>query len=117
MIIDGVVLFAVVLFGIALSIVSPPWIPFLVFLGYVGFEVYFLSRNGQTLGKRFLNIAIVRKDTGENPGFIRCVLLRFVVSTLLGVIPFYALVDILLILREDRRCLHDFLAGTIVVQA
>ena len=45
------------------------------------------------------------------------VLLRVVVNGLLGFIPLYGVVDILFIFREDRRCIHDLIAGTVVVNA
>ena len=38
-------------------------------------------------------------------------------NSLLSVNPLYLLVDSSLILRRDRRCLHDFLAGTVVIEA
>jgi uncharacterized RDD family membrane protein YckC len=44
------------------------------------------------------------------------VLLRGVVNGLLSIIPLYGLVDALFIFREDKRCLHDLIAGTIVVR-
>lgn len=44
------------------------------------------------------------------------VLLRLMLNTLLAFIPGYALVDILFIFRKDRRCIHDFIAGTHVVK-
>jgi uncharacterized RDD family membrane protein YckC len=80
------------------------------------FQIYLLSTTGQTLGKRWMKIRIVKLD-GSNPGFVGAVLLRAVVSGLLGVIPFYSLVDLLFIFSEDQRCLHDKIAGTRVVVA
>ncbi|MBI3550843.1 MAG: RDD family protein [Elusimicrobia bacterium] len=50
--------------------------------------------------------------------FISSVIVMLPVILLGGpsvVLPVYALVDALFIFREDRRCLHDFLAGTRVV--
>jgi hypothetical protein len=35
---------------------------------------------------------------------------------LLGIIPFYGFVDVLFIFGQERRCLHDLIAGTRVVQ-
>lgn len=55
-------------------------------------------------------------DTGVIDGFVTNVLMRSVLNRILSFIPFYALVDILFIFREDRRCLHDRIAGTQVVQ-
>ena len=76
-----------------------------------------LTKDGQTLGKHVLGIRIVKRDTGENGGFVRNVLLRFIFNRLLGIIPLYGLVDILFIFRGDRRCIHDMIAGTQVVNA
>jgi uncharacterized RDD family membrane protein YckC len=46
--------------------------------------------------------------------------LRIIVNGIPGALPcigpFYSLADILCIFREDRRCLHDHIAGTKVVQ-
>ena len=74
-----------------------------------------LINDGQTLGKKVLRIRIVKMDTGENGGFVPNVLLRTVVNILLIIIPFYVVVDILFIFRGDRRCIHDMMAGTHVV--
>ena len=75
-----------------------------------------LTRYGQTVGKKANGIHIEKIATGENGGFVTNVLLRLVVNTLLAIIPGYALVDILFIFRNDRRCIHDFIAGTQVVK-
>lgn len=50
---------------------------------------------------------------------VHAFVLRSFVNGLIGAIPcigsIYALVDIVFIFREDRRCLHDLLASTVVV--
>jgi len=79
-------------------------------------QMFLLSRDGQSVGKRVLGIKIVKNDTEVNGGFVSNVLLRVIVNTVLSFIPFYTLVDILLIFREDRRCIHDMIAGTRVVE-
>ena len=89
----------------------------LLLLGQLAADVFLLTVMGQTIGKIVLGIRIVRADTGEAPGFVRGVLLRSVVNSVLSVIPFYSLVDPLTIFRDDRRCLHDMLAGTVVVRS
>ena len=43
------------------------------------------------------------------------VLLRGLVNGLLNIVPLYFLVDCGFIFREDRRCVHDMIAGTVVV--
>ncbi len=80
-------------------------------------QVVWLTKRGQTLGKMALGIRIVRQDTLENGGFVVNVLLRGLVNGLLSLIPIYFLVDSCFIFRKDHRCLHDMIAGTIVVDA
>lgn len=83
-------------------------------------QVTLLCRHGQTLGKRWMSVRIVRTD-GSSVGFVHAILLRSFVIQLIGAIPMVgglvSLVDPLLIFREDRRCLHDLIADTMVVDA
>lgn len=79
-----------------------------------------LSKYGQTIGKRMLGIKVVRTG-GDEVSLGRFIFLRFLPVVLLGRIPvlgpFIGLVDCLLIFGDDRRCLHDVFADTIVVYA
>ena len=79
-----------------------------------------LHRHGQTIGKRMLDICIVRTD-GSRMGLRRYLFIRVLPVTLLGMIPYLgglvSLVDSLMIFGRDRRCLHDQIADTIVVNA
>ena len=92
----------------------------LVFAGVVIGNCYYLHRNGQTLAKKLLGIRVVRRD-GSRCGLARIFFARYLPVTVLGLIPFIggivSLVDALLIFRDDRRCLHDEIADTIVVRA
>jgi uncharacterized RDD family membrane protein YckC len=92
----------------------------LYLLGLAIYQIVLLSTRGQTIGKRWMQIKIVKLD-GSPPGFVGAVLLRIIVNSLIGAIPYvgvvYSLVDILVIFRDDRRCLHDQIAGTRVVMA
>ena len=89
----------------------------ILFLAYVIWQFWMLATQGQTIGKKLMNLRIVKIDTGLNGGFVPNVLLRAIVGQgLLGVIPFYGLVDALFIFRDDRRCIHDMVAGTTVVR-
>ncbi|MDP6452294.1 MAG: RDD family protein [SAR202 cluster bacterium] len=76
-----------------------------------------LTTTGQTVGKKAFNVRIVMVETGRNGGFVPNVLVRMVLNGALGLIPFYSLVDVLFIFRSDRRCIHDLIAGTVVVKA
>lgn len=81
-------------------------------------QAYLLTTRGQTIGKLEVRIRIIRADTGENGGFVYNFLLRGVVNYVIAsIIPLYGLVDTLFIFSEDRRCIHDKIAGTKVVSA
>lgn len=75
-----------------------------------------IATRGQTIGKFLMCIRIVSMD-GRLPGFIFGVVVRNWIRNLLGMIPFFSLVDVLFIFGESNRCIHDYLAGTRVVQA
>ena len=63
-----------------------------------------------------MNVRIVDSVTGAHPGWARLILLRVIVQSILTSIPFvggiYFIVDSLFIFREDRRTIHDMIAGT-----
>jgi uncharacterized RDD family membrane protein YckC len=90
------------------------------FLIWAAINAYLVHRHGQTIGKKILGIKVVRTD-GSRASLGRIFWLRNVVMVLLSVIPIagmiLSLVDALLIFRESRQCLHDQIAGTIVVKA
>ncbi|MBT2749185.1 MULTISPECIES: RDD family protein [unclassified Lysobacter] len=79
-----------------------------------------LSQTGQTWGKKVMKIKIVDLD-GQKPSIGTLLGKRYLFSQGVGIIPclgaVIALVDVLMIFREDRRCLHDQIAGTRVVIA
>ncbi len=88
-------------------------------------QMYWLATTGQTLGKRWMKIRIVRLD-GTAAGFVRAVLWRgflngAVYLTLLLVAgrwlayP-YLLADVLFIFGAQKSCIHDLIAGTKVVR-
>jgi uncharacterized RDD family membrane protein YckC len=83
------------------------------------YQAVLLTRQGQTIGKRMQGIRIVQFEDDANPGFLRAVLLRAGIPLALAAIPyvglFFVLIDILCILGDERRCLHDMIARTRVV--
>ncbi len=93
----------------------------LLILALVIYNLYRLSTQGQTIGKQLMKIRIVRFEDNGTAGFVKAVLLRGFVNGLIGAIPLlgfiYSLVDICFIFREDRRCIHDMIGGTHVIQA
>lgn len=80
---------------------------------------YLVATTGQTLGKKLFGIKIVMVD-GSPVGFWTGVVLRDWAIGFLGALPFVGgiigLADALYIFHADRRCLHDRIAGTIVVR-
>jgi uncharacterized RDD family membrane protein YckC len=79
-------------------------------------HILLLSTNGQTVGKWMLNLQIVKASTGEIPDPVSAIVIRFIVAQMLvAIVPFYTVIDLLLIFRDDRRCVHDLIAGTEVV--
>lgn len=88
-------------------------------LGIVIAQIVMLCQRGQTIGKRVLGIRIVKVDTGQNGGGVTNVILRSLVPGLIGWIPYigpvFGLINICFIFAQDRRCIHDHIAGTVVV--
>jgi len=87
-------------------------------LPLIGYQWYLLAKRGQTLGKRWTGIKIVKLD-GSAVNFVSGVVLRNWVVAALGAVPYagtcVGLVDTLMIFNDERRCLHDLIAGTKVV--
>lgn len=91
-----------------------------LFLGLMSYQWYLIATLGQSLGKKWLSIKIVKLD-GSPVGFVHGVLLRSWITGFLGAIPYIggciSLVDVLMIFGNERRCLHDQIAGTKVIVA
>ncbi len=89
-------------------------------LGLFITNLIFWHRYGQTIGKRILKIKIVRSD-GSRAGLRRIFFMRYMVPGLVGNIPVagvvFSLVNVLMIFRESRKCLHDNIADTLVIKA
>jgi uncharacterized RDD family membrane protein YckC len=75
----------------------------------------YMSRNGQSIGKKMLGIKVVRAD-GTAVSLGRLIWLRNVVNWVVSIIPLYGIIDSLFIFGESRQCLHDKIADTIVVK-
>jgi uncharacterized RDD family membrane protein YckC len=90
------------------------------FLAYGIYQLVMLHRRGQTFGKKLMGVRIVRTD-GSRAGLGRIFWLRYFVPGAIGNIPLlgilFALADPLFIFGEEKRCLHDLFADTIVVDA
>lgn len=98
-----------------------PWLR-VVLLGVVGYLMVngvLLWRCGQTLGKRLAKIKIVDHESGQVPALWKLIVLRapffpLMHATLIGFWYLLAF-DLLMGLRGDRRCIHDWVSGTKVV--
>jgi uncharacterized RDD family membrane protein YckC len=79
-----------------------------------------LARRGQTIGKAAVGTKIVDLQGGLPP-FGKLVALRYVVPSAVSSIPIFgglfAMVNVLFIFGKERRCIHDYLAGTRVINA
>jgi uncharacterized RDD family membrane protein YckC len=89
-------------------------------LVYLVLNGYHLARHGQTLGKRVMGIRIVSAHDGQILPLWKVLLLRQLSVALIAQIPWIGpllgLANPLLIFREDRRCLHDLIAGSKVIR-
>ncbi|MBL7252607.1 RDD family protein [Alloalcanivorax marinus] len=90
-------------------------------VGWLVINGYMIAHNGQTLGKLALKIKMVRAESDELPSLGRVFFLRLLPVNLVVLIPVVGhlllIADGLFIFGKERRCLHDRLAGTRVVEA
>jgi uncharacterized RDD family membrane protein YckC len=99
---------------------APMALGFLAILGFQAYQWYLVSTTGQTLGKRWLKMRIIREN-GEPVNFVTGVVVRVWVLFAAQMIPlvgsFIGLADALAIFfGENRQTLHDRLAHTLVVR-
>ena len=77
-----------------------------------------LTSKGQTIGKKLINIRICTLE-GDVPSLKNHLLKRYAIFFIPGQIPYignlFSIVNILYIFGEEKRCLHDKVAGTKVV--
>ena len=88
-----------------------------VFLALNG---YLLYTKGQTIGKTVVKTKIVDLS-GNLPPFGKLLVLRYLIPWLIAAIPIvgglFELVNVLFIFGSERRCVHDYIAGTRVINA
>lgn len=82
-------------------------------------NIALLTVRGQSIGKMLLGIQVVAAADGAKAGFVKAVLLRWfifaIIEGLRFIGPAIMLGNVLMIFRIDRRCMHDHVAGTVVV--
>ena len=106
-----------------------------VYLVFGIFQLYYMSRDGQSLGKKIMGIRVLKSD-GSNPGFGGTVLIREVAwSFIVGIIVIAVMLAVnetggdlvsllmtfinfimLFSVKRNRRTLYDMLADTVVVK-
>ena len=94
---------------------------FTVYSLLIFIQVYLLVKSGQTIGKKILKIRISQFHNPNEPvSFFKIIILRFVINDLVYIIPIIGLIylalDHGLALFKPRRCIHDYLAGTVVTK-
>lgn len=86
------------------------------FVVWAGLTLRQMAETGQSLAKKYFNIKVVRSD-GSPASLSNLIWRRNVITWVLNIIPFYGFVEVLFIFGENRQCLHDKMADTIVVEA
>jgi uncharacterized RDD family membrane protein YckC len=86
------------------------------FIAWLWMTLRQMKDTGQSLAKKYFNIKVVLSD-GSPASLGTLIWKRNVVTWLLSIIPLYGLIEILFIFGEQRQCLHDRIADTIVVEA
>lgn len=127
-IIDSVAAFAMFMVGLVLAMVfnggggenGPEPMLFVVMmlvpLMFAICQMYMIAVDGRTVGKYCMKCKIVNLK-GQPPGFFQGIVMRIIVVGFLGLIPFFGLLDVCWIFNEPKRCLHDYIAGTFVIDA
>lgn len=115
------------------------WLATALLLVYLGIQTVWLATRGQTIGKRLMNIRIIR-DNGHPANFFNSLVLRTLIFNLLCVImiggtllllhlddnfkvhqliwlPYLASFIMLFQTTDDHRTLQDRLASTVIVKA
>ena len=89
------------------------------FVLFVAMNGYLLAKRGQTVGKWVVGTRIVYASNDGLPTLATTLGVRYGVVWLINLIPIvnnvFGLIDALFIFRRDRRCLHDLIAGTKVI--
>jgi uncharacterized RDD family membrane protein YckC len=97
------------------------WTALLAVVSYLALNGYLLWRRGQTIGKALLGIRIVAAAGGSKVPLWKLICIRALFFPLLYLAVLWPLtllpvIDQAFIFTRRRRCLHDFAAGTQVVQ-
>lgn len=73
-----------------------------------------MRATGQTWGKRWQGIAVV--DRSENKATLGNQVMRYLLQHIFSLLCLLNVLNLLLVFREDRRCGHDHIMGTRVIE-
>ncbi len=84
---------------------------------FIAFNYKFLIHNGQTIGKKILKIKIVELDNTlpSKRTLLNRYLVYFVPTYIPVVGSWLSLINILFIFGKEKRCIHDYIAKTKVI--
>lgn len=96
---------------------------------YIVLNSYLFKRYGQSIGKRMMGIAIVSFKNGQLLSLSKIINYRYLPIWLIGIASLYSIelgiigvmlhfismLDKIYIFRPERRTLHDYIAGTKVI--
>lgn len=98
----------------------------LAVFSYLLLNGYLLWRHGQTIGKKVLGIAIYAAGQTQSEDIkpaslwrLVCIRALFFPLLFIAIIPWFAppaLLDQIFIFGKRRRCLHDYVSGTVVLK-
>lgn len=87
---------------------------------FMGINGYLLANRGQTVGKMIMKTMIVSDATDQKLPLGRLLVLRYLPIWILSSLPYVgflvSIANALAIFRENRKCLHDDIAGTKVIK-
>jgi len=82
-------------------------------------QLYLAATRSQSIGKFLVKTQMLDSETRQPAGFFKTVIMRIFICGLIRLIPIfgwvYLVVDFCFLFRSDRRCVHDMIAGTVVV--
>lgn len=82
-------------------------------------QLYLAATRSQSIGKFLVKTQMLDSETRQPAGFFKTVILRIFICGLIRLIPIigwvYLVVDFCFLFRSDHRCIHDMIAGTVVV--
>jgi uncharacterized RDD family membrane protein YckC len=89
------------------------------FVVWLVLNAYTIAKSSQSLGKRLVGVQIVDIGDGRPSSFVKIVFMRKLPMHVLQLVPMIgqlaSLVGLAFIFGPERRCIHDEIAGTKVV--